>query len=109
MYRHSGALWADLALGFLPDSVPALKRTRDLLDEDSRLVAEWPDGTPERRARIAEEQATLRSEAVANFPLTESEILALFDEQRERVLRVHAAEESAVKLLRAAVSEAAVV
>ena len=108
-YRQSGALWSDLARGFLPDSVPALKQTRDLLDEDARLFAEWPEGTPERRARNARDRDAVRAAAIADFPLTENEILSLFEEQRERVLRLHAAEESAVRMLQAAVSDTAAV
>jgi hypothetical protein len=108
-YRQSGALWSDMARGFLPDSVPALKETRDLLDEDARLFAEWPEGTPERRSRNAEQRAAIRAAAIAGFPLSESDVLTLFEEQRERVLRVRAAEESAVRMLQTGVSEAAAV
>ena len=73
--------------------------------EDARLVAQWPEGTPDRRTRIAEERAALRAAALADFPLTEAGVLALFEEQRERVLAVHAAEERAVRMLQAAVSD----
>jgi hypothetical protein len=108
-YRHSASLWSGLARSFLPDDVPSLKQARDILDEDARLVASWPDGTAERRAAIAEERAALRAAASAGFPLTETQVLALFDNAREHVLRVHAAEESAVRMLQAAISEEAAV
>jgi hypothetical protein len=100
-YRLCATLWSDLACAFLPDTVPTLKQARDLLDEDARLDVEQPEVAAERRARLA----SLRAAASSGFPLDDSQVLSLFEDAREHVLRVHAAEESAVHMLRAAISE----
>ena len=42
MFRESGKMWSEIAIGVLPDSRPALKRTRELLLEKNRIFEEQP-------------------------------------------------------------------
>jgi len=67
MMRQSATLWSKIASGFLPDSWPNLKRTRELIIEKNRHFEEQEPGALEAMSQINEESDELMEKAVEDL------------------------------------------
>ncbi len=97
--RRSHAQWRELARMLLPDEVPALAETRQLLQRRFALLDEQGmDALPEMR-RCHERQSQLFDELSADFPMTDAELTAFREGLAAQVLAIHATESEAMAQL----------
>jgi hypothetical protein len=99
-YRDLGEHWTALAMAMLPDGVPALSETRELLDAKRDAVARGPDGIEALRAanaRLDEIEASM----VTSFPLDEAAAMALYADLEARLNDIVRLETEAVDALEA--------
>lgn len=102
-YRQAAALWSSLGAALLPDDVPLLKETRELLVGSDRLFREQGAASLPQRREISARLDALSAEAQTNFPLDESQAADLRASLREHVLKIHDVEREAVAVLKDAV------
>ena len=67
MTRQSATIWSEIASGFLPDSWPNLRRTRELLIKKSRFFEEQEVGALEAMREINRELDDLMEKAVEDL------------------------------------------
>jgi hypothetical protein len=101
-FRAAAERWQDLTTALLPDDVPPFKEARELMLRSYSLFLDQGSESLEERKRIKLRLDAMKSDVAADFPLDEAGVRALKAGLRERVLRVHDAEQEAVNLLRAA-------
>ncbi len=98
-FRHSHALWRQLAQMLLPDDVPALAETRQLLQRRYALLDEQGmDALPEMR-RCHERQSALFAQLSEDFPMSEAELVAFREGLAGQVLAIRATEGEALARL----------
>ncbi|MCY4023184.1 MAG: DUF4872 domain-containing protein [Anaerolineaceae bacterium] len=94
--RRSHGQWRELARMLLPDEVPALAETRQLLQRRYALLDEQGmDALPEMR-RCHARQSELFEQLGADFPMTEAELTAFREDLAAQVLAIHATESEAM-------------
>lgn len=97
--RRSHAQWRELAQMLLPDDVPALAETRELLRRRFALLDEQGmDALPEMR-RCHARQSEIFDELGADFPMTEAELRAFREGLAAQLLAIHATEREAMAQL----------
>ena len=98
-FRRSHAQWRQLARLLLPDDVPALAETRQLLQRRHALLNErGMDALPEMR-RCHARQAELFAQLSDDFPMTEAELTAFREGLAQQVLAIRATEGEALERL----------
>ncbi len=95
MMRKSAAVWSDIALGYLPDSWPNLKRIRELIVEKNELFEKQASGTLEAMNKINKEMDNLTERAVEDLNKTPE---FLYDVQ-QNIIRCSQIEKEAFHLL----------
>jgi hypothetical protein len=95
-YRHAAAAWRELPALLLPDDVAPFAEARDLLNRRHALFLEQGGAAQAEIVTINERLAALRRSMETGFPLTEAEAAAQQEGLAEAVLRIRAAEETAV-------------
>jgi Domain of unknown function (DUF4872)/Butirosin biosynthesis protein H, N-terminal len=93
-YADLGRAWSDLAGAALPDSVPLLKRARELRIHQAELMA--TGGPVEQKQMNWAQLEEFAAVASHKFPLTESECADLRAGLQQRVKAITAAEEAAL-------------
>ena len=98
-FRRSHAQWRQLAHMLLPEEVPALAETRQLLQQRYALLDEQGmDALPEMR-RCHERQSALFDTLSDDFPMTEAELTAFREGLAQQVLAIRATEGEALAQL----------
>ncbi len=101
-FRRSHAQWRQLAQMLLPDKVPALAETRQLLQRRYDLLNEQGmDALPEMR-RCHARQSELFDQLGADFPMTEAELADFREGLAQQVLAIRATEGEALAQLEGA-------
>lgn len=103
-FRAAAKHWDALTRAMLPDSVPALKETRDLLNQNYHLFMEQGGVSLPERQQIGQRLQALRDAVAAEFPMSDSEVTVFREGLREQVMKVHDAEKLAAEALQAAIS-----
>ena len=103
-FRLSALAWGDLAQTLLPDDVPLLKETRELMGRKHRLFLEQGGQAAADIQHINERLDEIRAEVAADFPLTEAEVVTLREALRDQVLRIHDLEQEAINGLQGAMA-----
>jgi hypothetical protein len=98
-YRECARLWSGVATAALPDWVPELRETRELLARKNRIFEEQEEGAMEEIGRINQCLDVILAPAKKRFPLAAGKIPELLGGLRENVLRVYEAEVKAVTAL----------
>jgi hypothetical protein len=101
-FRESAAAWLSLGAAMLPDEVPPLRETRDLMDQRRHLFITQGE-TPERRT-ANERLAAIKAEVAADFPMSADEVTAFRANLAEHVLNIRDIEASAVEVMQAAMA-----
>jgi hypothetical protein len=96
LYRESAAVWSEVAIASLPDSVPALGRIRKLIIEKDDLFEHPRPGTLDRMRAIGRETDELAAEA-ADLP--EAVMADLLAGLRDKVAHLYDAEARALDAL----------
>lgn len=100
-FRQSGTAWRELGHVLLPDDMPLLARTRQLMIKRHELFLNNPANTAALHEVVAE-QETLRQQAREDFPFSEGEVRQHQERIAEQVLRIRAIEGNAIAALQAA-------
>ncbi len=93
----SGKIWSEIGKAVLPDSWPALKRTRELAVEKNRVFEKQKPGTLQKMLEINREMDTLREEAVSE--LEERNVQPLLCDVRGKILECYEVEKEAFETL----------
>jgi hypothetical protein len=99
-FRLSGSAWRELAQALLPDDIPLFKETRQWMLRKHRLFLEQGNAALIRQLNTRLDE--LKTEIVALFPLNNAEVVALREDLRVRILKIHDLELEAVKMLQTA-------
>jgi hypothetical protein len=102
-FREAAVVWDALGRTLLPDEVPLLRETRELLLRRHAAFLDEGDAARPAMQAIDARLAALRAEA-ADFPLNGTEVAALRARIAESVLRLHDIEAAAVTALRDAMA-----
>lgn len=102
-YRQVAGLWAAFADAVLPDAIPLLGETRTLLAQKYQLfLAHGADADAELR-RLSQQLQDMEVELNGRFPITDSEMHALFAEMQGHLEKIYAAEQEALAALAGAI------
>ena len=102
-YRQAGQAWAGLLDSLLPDGLPLLGEARALIDRKTALFIESGAAHLDEIIACRDRLTALKTATETDFPLGETEIGDLRASIRQRVEAVRAAEETALRELRAVV------
>lgn len=100
-FRGSGEAWRVLGRILLPDAVPSLQETRLLLERKRQLFVEQGGASVAERKAINERLQAIRATMSTDFPLNDSEVVALREQIGEQVLHICELEQAAISQLRA--------
>lgn len=103
-FRVSAQAWCELAQALLPEHISPFKEIRSLMLRKHRLFLEQGHTARPALEEVNTRLERLKTEISSKFPLTESETAALLENLRSHVLKIHALEQEAVKLLQEAMS-----
>jgi hypothetical protein len=103
-YRSLGDRWTELARAALPDDVPALRRTRELIDRRATAYAERGAAAHDELAAAWAETLAIRAAARAETTLDAGRATSLLAGLAERVEALRAAEVNALEGLRSAMA-----
>lgn len=103
-FRQSAAAWQDLSQQLLPDDVPMLKETRNLLDKRYQLFLNEGNDSLEKRQQITQRLDEIKAEMAADFPLNDGEVVQLRQAIADQVMIIHDIEATAVEQLKHAIS-----
>ena len=100
-FREAARRWDDLMQTLLPEDIPLLQETRELMERDRVLFLEQ-GAAPDEREKIRQRLAEIENSVDGLFSQNDAEAAAarLREKLRERVLGVHDAEQQAVTALR---------
>ncbi len=98
-YRDVNKLWEDLNLILLPDEVPLLKETRELMQKDAYLFRNDGMDSLEERKGIKIRLAELEKQAQTDFPLSDADAQAFRERLSQHLLTMRDAEETAMEAL----------
>ena len=97
--RALAPLWTALGKALLPDELPLFKETRQLMLKKRDLFWEKGDGATNEIKKIHVRLKAIRKIMEKDFPLSDVEALALKQNLREHILRIHDAEKEAITKL----------
>jgi hypothetical protein len=103
-FRRSGQEWCILAEMVLPDDVPLLKETRDLMQRKHRLFIDQGSAATPKIHQIDTRLAAIKTAVAADFPMDAAEITALKERMAAQVMRLHDLESDAIASLQEAMS-----
>jgi hypothetical protein len=103
-YRRCDEVWAEVAEQHLPSSVPAFKETKELAMRRRQLFETRGPGASDEIRHIRERLADIKKETGENFPLSPADARALFNDLRQRILKLRDAEAEAVRVLESAIT-----
>jgi hypothetical protein len=104
LFRYSQKLWCKLSDAALPDGVPLLKQTRELLQLRHDSFIGQGQAAAEEIARIDHALKDLREHATQEFPLKDGEIVDLLAGLSMLVRKIHDIESQAVEQMQAALA-----
>ena len=99
--------WAELGRALLPDTLPVLRETRELLVRRRQLFVERGCHAAAELAAASQRLAELRASLDSDFPLSAAKVAAFREQLAAQVLRVGALEHAAFQALQAAMDGSA--
>jgi hypothetical protein len=103
-FRQAGQAWCKVGLALLPDDVPALKQTRELMDKKHRLFLSQGNAALDDIRAINADLEQLKKTIGNEFPVDKSGIDSLKASVADHVQTVHDIEKEAITALREALS-----
>jgi hypothetical protein len=100
-YRECAGLWSAFACAALPDDVPTLRETRDLMAKRHALFCAQGGEALADMALIDARLEALKAERQAHSPMDAAAIKAHREALHHHLMRIHAAETNAVNALQA--------
>lgn len=96
LFRTSAVAWNNLAEAVLPEEVPLLKETRDLMLEKHHLFLNQGNESLPTVHDINDRLAEIKTLVSDDFPMSDAEVTDLRENMRDHVLRIHDIEDDAV-------------
>lgn len=103
-FRTGAKAWDALATSLLPDNVAAFREAKELMQRRQELFVTQGSAAQDELRTIHERQNALLAEMETDFPLDDAGVTAMRENIAERVMAVHDIEETAVGMLREAMS-----
>ena len=100
-FRTGKEAWHELGLALLPDEVPLLQETRQLMLKSHQLFLEKGNEGLAERVEINGRLTTIKAELTNDFPLNEAEVQAMRENIRTHILKIHDIEQEAILALQA--------
>lgn len=104
LYRNADREWAEVADAHLPSSIPVFAEAKDLAFRRRKLFETKGPGANGEITKIRDRLAECEKEAGENFPLSFQDSRVLFNDLRQRILKLRDVEAEAAKVLESAVS-----
>lgn len=102
-FRKAGKAWKALGEALLPDDVPLLKETRDIMAQKHSLFLNKGNKSTEKRVELGRREQELKTMS-EDFPLSDNEIEQLQANIAEHVKVIHDIEHDAIMSLREVMS-----
>jgi hypothetical protein len=102
LYEDAGKVWSEIAEAALPDSWPALKRTRELTFEKNRIFEEHNPGAVQKMLQINVEMDDIMNDAVKE--LEERDLRPLLTGLQQKIMKLHDIESTAISRLNEVIS-----
>ena len=99
-FANIGIMWDDLSVEALPDDILQLQAARRAALEWNTLFKVHGESAKKRLDAEVKKIQTIRTEVSETFPLTEKEIIALFQDLSTRFTEIYEAEKAALKALK---------
>ena len=103
-FRASSDAWLALSEAALPDKVPLLKETKELLLLKRDLFVDNGDRELEEIRKADKRLSEIYSLAAAEFPMSDTEVKSMREGLAERVMNISGIEQEAIELLQAAMA-----
>ncbi len=103
-FRTSAEVWHELGVALLPDEVPFLQETRQLMLQSHKLFLEKGNEGLEERVKINGRLAAIKAELAANFPLNDAAVQDLQASISAKILVIHDIEQKAIAALKDAMA-----
>ena len=103
-FRASAEAWHELGVALLPDEVPFLQETRQLMLQSHKLFLEKGNKGLAERVGINGRLAAIKTQLAADFPLNEAGVQELQANIRTRILAIRDIEQKAIAALQGAMA-----
>jgi hypothetical protein len=103
-FRRSQKVWCELSDAALPEDVPLLKQTRELLQRRRDVFMHQGGAAIDEIARIDRALGDLRTSAGREFPMVNGDVAGLFQQIRDYVLEIHDIEAQAIEQMKKALA-----
>ena len=97
LYEESGRVWSDIAESAFPDSWPTLKKARELMVENNKILEEQEPGALQELLKINSKLDDLMKKAVKEFQ--EKDVRPLLTEMHQKILMLYEIENKAINRL----------
>lgn len=104
-YRKAARGWGDLGRALLPDEIAPFGETRELLVQRRKLFVEKGGKALPEIQKINKRLEAIRGKMVKDFPLTQSEAVAMREKLCKEVMRIADLERTAYETLQNAMSD----
>ena len=101
-FLESSDAWDILAAALLPEDIPLLRETRELMITKHQIFLEQGNSTLDEIRQITTRLAEIKVQVSADFPLSSSETSELRETVADRIMVIHDIELDAIKELQAA-------
>ena len=101
-YRRSAQAWDVLSQALLPDEVPLLGETRQLLLQRHRMFIDRGMSALEDIQHVDARLAALKGQAAADFPLDAAGVMEMRENISRHVLEIRDIEKEAVEVMQSA-------
>ncbi len=102
-FKQAATIWGELNQALLPDAVPVLKQTRELMQREYDLFIEQGTAALAERQQIRDQLGTIKASMAEDFPLNAAEVVDFRANLRDVVLKIHDCEQAGLAALQAAV------
>jgi hypothetical protein len=103
-FRRSGQEWCTLAEMILPETVPLLKETRDLMQRKHRLFIDHGTAAMPEIHQINTRMAAIKQTVSADFPMDTAQVAVLKEGLAAQVMHLHDLERDAISALQEAMN-----
>lgn len=98
-FRQSSAAWCDLGDALLPENVPLLKETRELMWRKHTLFMEQGDQALDEIRAVNVRLDAIKNVVSDEFPMSDTEVVSLRQELSDQVMKIHDIERAAIDTL----------
>lgn len=103
-FRRATDEWNVLAKAFLPDDVPLLRETRELMTKQHTIFTEYGDQKMDELRVIDQRLEAIKTAVISEYPMSDSEISAYREQLRSHVETIASLEREAIAQLQEAMA-----